>query len=422
MAYTRKDYAGGAAETTITASINGTDTTIPIAASSGWPSGTNGPFVVVIGEGTASEEKILCSSRTGLNLAVSARGYDGTSGTDHASGAAIAHCLSAVDFDEANYAVAHTVGKVTTAGDLLVASGANAFNRLAKGSNSTLLGVDSGGTLGYTTVTSAMIADGTIVAGDLASDSVNAAKIVDGSVGTDELANSAVTSAKIADAAVTAAKIASAVAGDGLSGGAGTALSVNTGTSSATGLEISSDTVRVASGAAGAGLTGGGGSALAVGAGTGITVNADDVAVDSAVITTGALSTWSPTIKQGSSTASHTVETAKYHRTGRLIHCHLTTKITATVGAANAPNISLPVAAASIPAGLGLRMGAGTGMIRANGTYYYCHVWLAGSPVVAYVDAIYTANANDLAGWGDWATALKNNDYIDVDFSYEAAS
>jgi hypothetical protein len=47
-----------------------------------------------------------------------------------------------------------------------------------------------------------------------------------------------------------------------------------------TGLEANSGTVRIAAAAAGAGLTGGSGSALAVGAGTHITVNADDVAVN----------------------------------------------------------------------------------------------------------------------------------------------
>lgn len=77
-----------------------------------------------------------------------------------------------------------------------------------------------------------------------------------------------------------ATQLAAAVAGNGLAGGAGTALSVNV---DATTIEISSDTVRIAATAAGAGLTGGGGSALAVGAGTGITVNANDVALDTAV-------------------------------------------------------------------------------------------------------------------------------------------
>jgi len=82
-------------------------------------------------------------------------------------------------------------------------------------------------------------------------------------------------------------RIAASAAGNGLSGGAGSALSVNVDDST---IEINSDTLRVkdagitsaklAAAVAGAGLTGGAGSALAVGAGDGITVNADDVAVN----------------------------------------------------------------------------------------------------------------------------------------------
>lgn len=47
------------------------------------------------------------------------------------------------------------------------------------------------------------------------------------------------------------------------------------------------DAARLATGVAGNGLTGGGGSALAVGAGNAITVNADDVAVDPSGLITG---------------------------------------------------------------------------------------------------------------------------------------
>lgn len=435
MAYTRKDYAGGAAETTISGSITAADTTISIASATGWPSGTNGAYVVVIDEGTASEEKVLIASRTSTSLSVSARGYDGTTAAAHSSGASIAHCLSAVDFDEANYAVTQTVGKVTTAGDLLVGSGANALVRLAKGSNSTLLGVDAGGTLGYTTVTSAMITDGTIDGADFKDNSVTASKIAtsvagDGLTGGggSALAVNPGTGLEISSDTV---RIAAAAAGDGLTGGAGSALAVNTGTSSATGLEISSDTVRIAAGAAGAGLTGGAGSALAVGAGTGITVNADDVAINTSVITTGAWSTWTPVIKQNSATVTHTAEVASYHRTGRMIHAHLTAKVTANVTGGNtaAPHFTLPVNPATLPS-MGLRF-IGTGMIKASGTWYVCHVRLdSGVPNEAYIEGIATnlstmspaSGAYNITTWGDWAAALKSNDYIDADFVYEAAS
>jgi hypothetical protein len=81
----------------------------------------------------------------------------------------------------------------------------------------------------------------------------------------------AVTEAEIVNGSVTSAKLASAVAGNGLSGGAGTALAVNVDDST---IEINTDALRVkdagitsaklASAVAGNGLSGGAGTALAV--------------------------------------------------------------------------------------------------------------------------------------------------------------
>ena len=81
----------------------------------------------------------------------------------------------------------------------------------------------------------------------------------------------AITEAEITAGSVTAAKLASAVAGNGLSGGAGTALAVNVDDST---IEINTDALRVkdagitsaklASAVAGNGLSGGAGTALAV--------------------------------------------------------------------------------------------------------------------------------------------------------------
>lgn len=82
-------------------------------------------------------------------------------------------------------------------------------------------------------------------------------------------------------AGITGTELAASVAGNGLAGGAGTALSVNT---DGTTLEISADALRIAASAAGNGLVGGGGAALAVGAGAGILSNANDVAIDTAVV------------------------------------------------------------------------------------------------------------------------------------------
>lgn len=158
MAYARKDYLGTRCVTTLNGAINDSTTSVTITSATGWPSVANTGFYVVIDPDTTSEEKVFVTARTGTGLTVT-RGVDGTTAVSHSSGATIRPCISAVDFDEANYMVAETVGNAVAAGDLLIGAGTNNLTRLAKGSNSTVLAVDSGGTLGYTTAATAMIAD-----------------------------------------------------------------------------------------------------------------------------------------------------------------------------------------------------------------------------------------------------------------------
>jgi hypothetical protein len=81
-----------------------------------------------------------------------------------------------------------------------IGTGSTAWTSLAYGSIV--------GTLANSSVTSAMIVDGTIVAGDIASNAVTTAKILDANVTAAKLASDAVTTAKILDANVTAAKLA----------------------------------------------------------------------------------------------------------------------------------------------------------------------------------------------------------------------
>jgi hypothetical protein len=244
--------------TTITGSITGTSLSITIASSTGWPTGAE--FYAVIDPGTATEEKILCTrSGTTLTLASTAkRGVDGTAAASHASGAAIYPCIAAADIDEPNAALS----KITTEGDILV-HGAADFQRLGIGSNGLPLVVNTGvsGKLQYAQVTTTGIADDAITSAKIAADAVGASEIATGAVGTTE----------IADNAVTAAKLAAAVAGDGLAGGGGSALSVNV---DGTSIAITTDTLgvaangitaaKIATAVAGNGLSGGGGSALSV--------------------------------------------------------------------------------------------------------------------------------------------------------------
>lgn len=203
--YIRKEWAGGVVKTTLNGAIAAGTTTIVLTDGSTFPAGTF-PFVVVIDRGTATEEKVLVQTRTGNSLTVLQRGYDGASAQSHISGAYVEHVLDAYTVDQANA----MSSKMTTAGDLIYkqTTGDNtAFARLGIGTSGQAL-VSTGSAPSW------------------------------GQVGT----------AGVADASITAAKIAAAVAGDGLAGGAGTALSVNVDNST---LEINADSLRVKNGGIG---------------------------------------------------------------------------------------------------------------------------------------------------------------------------
>lgn len=107
----RREYVGGAQSARLTAGLGGTtlDLTISCNDLTNWPTGTGGtPFFVVIDRGTASEEKILCASRSGNTLTVfddgitNGRGSDDTSISAHSNNALIEHVFTATDADEAN--------------------------------------------------------------------------------------------------------------------------------------------------------------------------------------------------------------------------------------------------------------------------------------------------------------------------------
>ena len=107
----RREYVGGAQSARLTSALGNTslDLTISCNDLTNWPTGTGGtPFYVVIDRGTSSEEKILCSSRSGNTLTVfddgvsTGRGADNTSITAHSSNALIEHVFTATDADEAN--------------------------------------------------------------------------------------------------------------------------------------------------------------------------------------------------------------------------------------------------------------------------------------------------------------------------------
>jgi hypothetical protein len=135
-AVARKQYKGAAAQTTITNALGAGDTTIGIAANTGWPSAAGVPFFVVISPGTSSEEKCLTTiSGTTLTLT---RAQDDTSAQSHTSGASIYPVFSADDADEANFLASRYAAK----GDVVAFNGTTVA-ALAVGTNDHVLTADS---------------------------------------------------------------------------------------------------------------------------------------------------------------------------------------------------------------------------------------------------------------------------------------
>jgi microcystin-dependent protein len=197
MAYaTRRSYAGAAPACTLTNNITSVDDSFSVTGDvTNWTTTASGPFYAVIDPGLATEEKILVATRSTTLLSSVTRGVDGTVAAGHNAGAVCYPVFTAVDADQANK-VASTL---STKGDLLVTDG-SALNRLPVNATDgyTLLtsaaatngvvwgqvanaGVATGAAIDKTkiagtavtladtgTVTSTMIANTTIVQGDIA--------------------------------------------------------------------------------------------------------------------------------------------------------------------------------------------------------------------------------------------------------------
>lgn len=101
-------HKGNAKVTTLAAGVSAGDLTITGADLTGWPDGTTGPFWASMDKGKLTEEKILCSGRSGNVLQVwtgtgsNGRGMDDTVAQDHGVNATLEHVWTATEAEEAS--------------------------------------------------------------------------------------------------------------------------------------------------------------------------------------------------------------------------------------------------------------------------------------------------------------------------------
>lgn len=99
----RHQYVGTGVPDTLLFAIGAQDQSLSGTALTGWPTSGN-PFVVIVGRGGSTEEKILCSARSGatLSVATNGRGFDGSAQQAHAAGEPMILYIAAVEIDQLN--------------------------------------------------------------------------------------------------------------------------------------------------------------------------------------------------------------------------------------------------------------------------------------------------------------------------------
>lgn len=237
----RKEYGGGARNTTLSFAITSSATAAVVADGSTLPTGASYPFVLEIDRGTDNAEKVLCTARSGNNITISTRNYDGTTGPvgGHAAGATVYHVLDATSLthlwehitdttrdDHTQYlttarhdlASRHTVGTVISAGitptSIGTANAEGSANAVARGDHVHKIAT---GAINASAMFTAGIVDSTalgalaVTAGKINTGGINlSAQFAAGVVDATALGTDAVTTAKILASNVTTAKIADA--------------------------------------------------------------------------------------------------------------------------------------------------------------------------------------------------------------------
>lgn len=100
-------YSSIAVATTLAADCAAGDTTIKVAATTGFP--LSYPYTLVVDGGTGTQEVVSVTAASGTSLTVQ-RGQDGSAAVSHSIGAGVEHDVSARDYDEPQKHLAATTG------------------------------------------------------------------------------------------------------------------------------------------------------------------------------------------------------------------------------------------------------------------------------------------------------------------------